>query len=148
MSIGNTPPVITGPTMLRLELNVEATLRFNVTDDKNMFELTTVNGLPENATLVSTPQDGYTEYLFSWTISSAVTRSLMFEARDGLNASAVLSVQLQVCACMNSSDCTIEGILDTTVANVQLNCECSEGNFLNYCNNYLFLIINLIILHT
>lgn len=124
---GNTPPLITGPTMLRLNLNTMASLQFNITDDKNMFNITIIGGLPDGANLMPTIRESYTEYLFSWTITSMVTRSLMFEARDELNASAVLSVQLQICACRNSSDCTIEGIVDTAVENVQLNCECSEG---------------------
>ncbi len=116
--------------MLRLDVGVMAILRFNVSDDKNMFTITVVGGLPENSQLTPTVMDGYTDYEFDWTLSTVESaRSIMFEARDELNASAVLNVQVQTCACMNSSDCTIEGIADTTASSIVLNCECSEGVF-------------------
>ncbi|XP_064388044.1 uncharacterized protein LOC135336225 isoform X3 [Halichondria panicea] len=130
----NSPPLITGPNMLRLDVGVMAILRFNVSDDKNMFNVTVVGGLPENSQLTPTVMDGYTDYEFDWTLSTVESaRSIMFEARDELNASAVLNVQVQTCACMNSSDCTIEGIADTTASSIVLNCECSEAWMGEFC---------------
>ena len=117
-----------GTNMLRLDIDVMATLRFNVSDDKDIFNTTVVGGLPDNSKLMPTAMDGFTEYEFTWTLSAVESaRSIMFEARDELNASAVLNVQVQICACMNKSDCTIEGITDTTASSIVLNCECSEG---------------------
>ncbi len=126
--IGNSPPQIMGPSMLRLDIGVTATLSFNISDDKDIFNITVVGGLPDNSELMSTVMDGFTEYEFTWTLSTVQSaRSIMFEARDELNASAVLNVQVQICACMNKSDCTIEGIADATASSIVLNCECSEG---------------------
>ena len=125
--LANTPPRILGPNSLFVTLGEEAVLVFNVTDDKNTFNVSTLNGLPVNSTLTPMAMDGFTEFVFRWNIYEVVNRSLMFEARDELDAVSVLNVQVQICACQNGGNCTLGGLLSTTASTIVLNCECSEG---------------------
>ena len=124
----NMPPVIVGPPTLLVTLGEEAELVFTVTDDNNLFNVSVVGGLPVNSTLTSTPQDGFMSYTFSWTIFEIVDVSLMFEARDERNAVSVLSVQVQICACQNGGECTLDGLLSSSDRTVVLNCNCPEGD--------------------
>ena len=124
----NNPPRITGPATLLVDLGVEARLVLNVSDDSNNFTVSILGGLPENSNLERT---GPSEYIFTWMLNEIVNNTLEFEARDELNATAVHNVQVQICACENGGNCTINGIIGTAAGNILLNCECSEGSGFN-----------------
>ena len=135
--VANNPPRISGPNTLFVVLEEETQLTFNVTDDKNNFTVSVPNGLPMGATLTSNTVNGVTEYTFSWTLYELVDVSLIFEARDELNAVAVLNVQVQICACKNGGNCTLEGLLSITNETVVLNCQCPDGKMFYSCKGLL-----------
>ena len=124
----NSPPIITGSSTLSVTLGQEAVFVFTVTDDNNLFNVSAIGGLPINATLTSNPGNISTEYTYRWTIFEVVNVSLMFEARDERSAVSVLSVQVQICACQNGGECTLDGLLSSSDRTVVLNCNCPEGN--------------------
>ena len=100
---------------------------FTVTDDNNLFNVSAIGGLPVNSTLTANPGNDSTEYTFRWTIFEIVDVSLMFEARDERSAVSVLSVQVQMCACRNGGECTLDGLLSSSDRTVVLNCNCPQG---------------------
>ena len=124
--LANFPPIINGSSSLYIVLGEEARFTFNVTDDKNMYNVTVTGGLPVNSALTSTPMDGYSEYLFTWNHHEAVNTSLSFEAKDELDAVSMLIVQVYICACQNGGNCTLNGVFSSH-STVVLNCICPEG---------------------
>ena len=129
--VANNPPVIVGPPTLLVTLGEEAELVFTVIDDNNLFKVFVVGGLPVNSTLTFTPHNGFTSFTLRWTIFEIVDVSLMFEARDERSAVSVLSVQVQICACQNGGECTLNGLLSSSDRTVVLNCNCPEGDVYN-----------------
>ncbi len=123
----NTPPLIAGPSVLVVTLGQEAELVFSVTDDNNNLSVSLIGGLPINSTLTVSPMDGFSEVTFRWTITEIVDVSLLFEARDERNAVSVLNVQVQICACENGGDCTVEGLPSVVGSTLVLNCDCPQG---------------------
>ena len=126
LNLANFPPIINGSSSLYIILGEEARFTFNVTDDKNLYDVTVTNGLPVNSTLTSTPLDGYSEYLFTWNLYEVVDLSLSFEAADELDAVSMLIVQVYICACQNGGNCTLNGVLSSH-STIVLNCVCPEG---------------------
>ncbi len=128
---GNNPPRIAGPTTLLVNLGEVAEIRLNVTDDRNIFNISVIGGLPRNATL-SQSDEKSTEFTFKWFSDDIVNISLTFEAKDDFEAISVHNVQVQLCACENSGNCTTDGLLIVTGNTLVLNCECPEGKLLYY----------------
>ena len=95
-----------------------------MTDDNNNYNVSVIGGLPGNSTLSS---DGVMEYVFKWYLVQAVNVSLMFEAKDNFDAVSVLNVQVQICACENDGNCTVDGLLSISGSSIVLNCQCLEG---------------------
>ncbi|XP_064385443.1 uncharacterized protein LOC135334236 isoform X4 [Halichondria panicea] len=129
----NTPPLIAGPSVLVITLGQEAELVFSVTDDNNNLSVSLIGGLPINSTLTVSPMNGFSEVTFRWTITEIVDVSLLFEARDERNAVSVLSVQVQICACDNGGDCTVDGLRSTVGSTLVLNCDCPEAYDGRFC---------------
>ncbi len=143
----NTPPLIAGPSVLVVTLGQEAELVFSVTDDNNNLSVSLIGGLPINSTLSVSPMNGFSEVTFLWTITEIVDVSLLFEARDERNAVSVLIVQVQICACENGGDCTVDGLRSTVGSTLVLNCDCPDGmiafiatEFTLYCGTDLAFI--------
>ncbi len=101
---------------------------FSVVDEGDTFTVEVVGGLPEGAVL---EDNGGGEYTFRWTLQMVANRSdilaLEFLATDSGGAVSVLSPQLVVCPCANGGECTMDGILNTAVTVLILNCYCPEG---------------------
>ena len=91
-----------------------------------------VGGIPYDATLV----DSKGAYIFSWTIPKVDNISLAFYATDSLNATSILSVQLQICACSNGGNCTLIGLSNSDAQSVVMNCDCPKGLFLAVLHAY------------
>ena len=85
-----------------------------------------VGGIPFNATLFGSKG----AYTFSWTFSKVDNSSLTFFAMDSFNATSILSVQLQICACSNGGNCTLIGLFNSDAQSVVMRCDCSEGLFI------------------
>lgn len=124
-----------GPTVFFVELGEESYYTFNVTDDHNNFTLMVEDGLPDNATLY---KDGGA-YTLTWTFISShdqlsnFNKTIQIIARDELNATSLLAPQIHICACGDGGNCTSEGLLNTSVNPLILDCNCNEGQSL--CNS-------------
>lgn len=120
-----------GPDIFYITVERESHYIFSVTDDQDSFTLIVEGGLPENANMHN---QGST-YMLTWTLmrfSSDFNRTIRIVAKDGLNATALLVPQLQVCACGEGGNCTVEGLLSSIENPLVMNCECNEGK-LCYC---------------
>ena len=124
---GNLPPVMTGDSTFSVTLGQESIYAFTVVDEGN-FTVEVVEGLPQGATL---EDNGGGEYTFRWTLTntSGSFNPLSFQAVDGEGAASLLSPQLEACLCANGGECTLDGVLDTALPVVILNCNCPEGEF-------------------
>ena len=50
----------------------------------------------------------------------------MFSAIDSLEAAVTFSPRLELCACQNEGNCTLDGVISDTVT--IMNCICPPGN--------------------
>ena len=102
---------------------------FVVDADGDEFNVTVINGLPDGATLESNGGGG--EYTFRWMLLGANDAvPVTFLTTDAGGAAAMLSPQVQVCACVNGM-CTLGGILNLTTPLIILNCIC-EGELASH----------------
>ena len=85
--------------------------------------MTVQGGLPENSVLEEIDEG---EYEFRWTLQEITSDALVFVANDTRGASSVFVPTVEVCACVNGGNCTLDGLL-TSEATVVLNCVCSDG---------------------
>ena len=120
----NFPPNITGAAVFNVTVRQESMYSFMVEADGDEFNVTVINGLPDGATLEQVGGEGV--YIFRWTLQNASDAiPITFLAMNAAGAAAMLSPQVQVCACVNGM-CTLDGILDLSTPLVTLNCIC-EG---------------------
>ena len=123
-ALANFPPNMTGERVLRLTVGQEAQYTFTVTDPGDTFIVGVLGGLPVFSDLIDN-EDGL--FTFVWTVQQPTNISLNFFARDSLNASSTLSPRVEVCACANGGECTLDGLLSTDDSSVIMNCLCNEG---------------------
>lgn len=94
-------------------------------DDDN-FMVGVLGVLPHGASL-----SGYQEnYNFTWKVVNLQNISLTLIAQDSLNASTLLSVQVQLCACQNNGMCTLEGVVVSEENSLVMNCDCQKGKII------------------
>ena len=118
----NYPPVINGSSVAMVKINYTSVYTFTVTDEDN-FTVGVINGAPIGASLT-----GYHgNYKFTWTSKNIENMSLTFYATDSLNASSLLNVQIQQCACQNSGKCTLLGAVVSDQNSLVMNCDCLQG---------------------
>ena len=101
--------------------------QFSVMDDKDNDDDLLVGfggDLPMSSALIN-KSDGVFE--FQLTVQKLPNLSLTFFAKDSLNASSTLSPRLEICACANGGECTLEGLLNTDATTEIMNCMCSPG---------------------
>lgn len=84
-----------------------------------------VVGDPLMSSFLINKSDGVFE--FRLTLRELTDLSLTFFAMDSLNASSTLSPRLEVCACANGGECSLEGLLNTDAATEVMNCICPPG---------------------
>ena len=123
LSADNFPPVINGSNSYKVTLEQQSIYNFTVVDTDDNITVGVVEGIPYNATLAGS--NGM--YTFNWTISNLTNASLTFFAMDSLNATSVLSVQVQICACTNGGNCTLNGLLNDDDQSVVMKCVCPKG---------------------
>lgn len=120
----NFPPNISADASFRVIVGEESVLTLYVVDHpEDDFTLTVQGGLPENSVLREIT-DG--EYEFRWNLQEITTEPLVFIANDSSGAASVFVPVVEVCACVNGGNCTLEGLL-TSDATVVMNCVCSDG---------------------
>jgi len=64
---------------------------------------------------------------FSWTVMEPSNASVTFVATDSLSATSTLSPRVEMCACQNGGNCTLDGILGIDGNTVIMRCECPPG---------------------
>lgn len=119
--LDNFPPNIDGPESFRVNTGQTSTYTFTVTDEDESVDVT-VQG-PSTQSLT---QNGNT-YTFSWTVSE-VNVQVTFVATDSMNVVSTLSPLIEVCACQNNGNCTLEGVLGIEENIIDMRCECTPGN--------------------
>ena len=104
-------------------------------DDQNEATISIVNDLPNNAYLFN---NGSGLYTLRWLIDLPTAdlpnfnRTLSIVATDNLNATTLLTPQIQICACdPQGGNCTLEGLIDVMSNPLTLNCECGLGELLH-----------------
>ena len=97
---------------------------FVVDDDGGDFSVGIIGDLPVSSALIN-KSDGAFE--FQLTLHKLTDLSLTFFALDSLNTSSTLSPRLEVCACANGGECSLEGLLNTDATTVVMNCICPPG---------------------
>lgn len=100
-------------------------LTLQVTDPGDEFTLSIQGGLPENSELEE-GEEG--EYVFRWTLQEITTDPLVFIANDTDGVASVFVPIVEVCACVNGGNCTLDGLL-SSAATVVMNCLCSDGGY-------------------
>lgn len=104
-----------------MNIGQTSTYTFTVTDEEESV-VVTVQGVETQ----SLTQDGNT-YTFSWTVSE-VNAQVTFVATDSMNAVSTLSPLIEVCACQNGGNCTVEGVLAIENNIIDMHCQCTQGN--------------------
>ena len=98
-----------------------------------------VGGIPYDAKLIGLKG----AYTFNLTTSKMENISLTFFAVDSLNATSILSVQLQICACRNGGNCTLIGLSNRDAQSIVMKCDCPKGQSV-YFDNLLYVLIKII----
>ena len=125
-AIDNFPPNIKAEATFRVNLGQESTFNLYVEDQSDEFTLNVRGGLPVNSVLEETDEG---EFEFHWTLEELITEPLVFVANDTRGASSVFVPTVEVCACVNGGNCTLDGLL-TSDAIIIMNCVCSDGRLI------------------
>ena len=113
-----------GNSTFKVTVGQTSLYQFTV-DDTDVFKVGVVGGIPTGGSLAGSQRT----FTFNLTLPSVQNVSLTFFAVDSLNATSLLSVQVQVCGCQNGGNCTMSGLLGTDGPGLILNCECNKGEF-------------------
>lgn len=113
-----------GDDVFRVNVGVENSYTFTVNDTDDF--TVALEEAPEGGVL---SDDGDGVYTFRWTPTTIPTRELVFVATDSLDAATLHSPLLQVCACFNGGECTLEGVPPTNRRIQILTCLCTEGTY-------------------
>lgn len=107
--------------MLEITVGMAVSYTFTVMDDDS-FTVGLVD-MPAGSQVLQNGQ----MYTFQWTVNEVDdVVPLTFYARDSMDATAVLSPRVDVCACQNNGECTSDGATATDNVAI-LNCLCSQG---------------------
>lgn len=121
----NSPPNITSDDVA-FHVNVgEANIYTFTVMDANDFNVTIEGGAPKGGIL---SDDGDGMYTFIWTPIAIPTREMSFIALDEVGAATVHTPFVQVCACFNGGECTLQGVPSTNKLIQNLTCLCTEGS--------------------
>lgn len=112
-----------GDDLFLVNVGEENVYTFDVNDTDD-FTVTIDGGAPQGGIL---SDDGDGMYTFRWTPQATPTRELGFIAVDELGAATLHSPLVQVCACFNGGECTLEGVPNTNKRIQNLTCLCTEG---------------------
>lgn len=108
--------------MFRVNVGEENIYTFTVTDTDD-FNVT-VDDQPEDSILFD---DGNGTYMFIWTPLTIPISELTFTAIDEIGGASVHSPLVQVCACFNGGQCTLQGVSTPDRQIQNLTCLCTEG---------------------
>ena len=123
MSANNPPNITSEITVFLVNVREENVYTFQVMDSNN-FNVSIVNGTPSGSVLTD---DGEGMYTFKWTPLDIPTKELTFLAVDELGAATSHTPLVQVCACFNGGQCTMQGVPSTGQLLQVFACICTEG---------------------
>ena len=98
-------------------------------DPGDNFTLTVQGGLPDNSELEEISEG---EFVFRWTLQQITTDPLVFIANDTRGAGSAFIPIVEICACVNGGNCTLDGLL-TNNATIIMSCMCTEGKKKTMC---------------
>ena len=124
--VDNFPPSIQAEETFRVTIGQEARLVVTVTDPGDEVTFTVQGGLPANSVLEKISDN---EYVFRWSPQQVFFSSLTFVANDSSGATSVFTPILEVCACVNGGNCTLDGVLTSNII-IIMACQCSQGKCL------------------
>ena len=123
----NFPPKIsTDVNTFKVTTGTESVYSLIVSDPGDNFTLS-VQGPVQDYSL-NFVGDG--TYVFHWNLSEPTFEPLVFIATDSGGASSSLIPTVEVCACANGGNCTLDGLL-TGNSTVILKCQCPQGKCLD-----------------
>lgn len=127
-SVANNPPQIQGGEIFRVNVGFESIYTFTVTDDSDS-DITV--GIVGDMLDGSVLERSGTTYTFKWTLAAPTNASsLVFYANDSLNAVSVLNPRVEMCACQNNGNCTLDGVEPAVNNIVIMTCNCPGGMFM------------------
>ena len=107
-----------------MDVGEESIYTFNVTDMDDTFNVSVIGGLPDDSELI---RDG-SIFVFQWRLMEVDNITVAFSAVDSMMAGSVLRPTVEICACENGGNCTLNGILGIDALNpIIMNCECPQG---------------------
>ena len=98
----------------------------NVIDPGDNVTLSVQGGLPDNSILEEIAPG---QFSFRWTLLQITYSPLVFVANDTRGASSSFVPIVEICACANGGNCSLDGIISNN-ATLVMNCLCSEGKYL------------------
>ena len=125
--IDNFPPSISTAEenlILRVTIGEEATLRLTVTDPGDEFNFIIQGEFPDNPILEKISEE---EFVFRWTPQGITNMPLTFVANDSSGASSDFTPTVEICACVNGGNCTLDGVLTSNIT-IVMGCQCTQGN--------------------
>ena len=124
MVLDRFPPVFTANSTFVVTVGRPSVYYFTV--DASNVTVGVVGGVPIGATLMGV----HGMYTFTWTLEGPLNLSLTFSAMDSYNVTSLLSVRVEVCACQNGGNCTLDGLVGVALGqSVVMNCVCSKGGW-------------------
>ena len=137
----NFPPNISADAVFRVNTDTESLYYLTVSDPEDNITLNVQGGLPPNSVL---EEFGDGDFIFRWNLAEPPTEPLVFIATDSVGASSSFIPIVEVCACVNSGNCTLDGIL-TTNSTIMLKCLCPQGTARHYSSIIILMYIVIIL---
>ena len=131
-SPANLPPVLVGPVLFRVNTadTTPASLLINATDDEPVTDLSHTM-FPLGSTMFTPLGEGL--FQFTWNLDSLEEDDeippLTIYATDSVGAVGTYTPRLEICACQNDGNCTLDGVGNTDAPVVILNCACLPGEW-------------------
>jgi len=125
----------------------ESVYTFTVTSDSDNINVMVLQNegedmLPDGVAL----SNDISVYNITWTADNSTVLNLTIVATDpsNQNVSSMFTPTIQLCACQNGGNCTTDGLLNTDLTFVVLNCNCPAG----MCRIILCVLLEVCILGT
>ena len=105
-----------------MQLYEESILLLIVTDPVDNFTLSVKSGFGN----YSLQRISDTDFIFRCTLDDVTNNPLTFVAIDSTGVSSSFTPIVEICACANGGECTLEGVL-TSSTTITMRCICPEG---------------------
>lgn len=114
--------MLSGLTTFRVIVGSTSSYIFTAVDTDDV--VVTIEGPPaSHYTLI---QNG-NSYTLNFLVSSVFTYETMIVAMDTMDVASTLNPRVEICACQNGGNCTLDGIITQTSNVVDMLCMCTSG---------------------